>query len=203
MQSAYLQDLHPEFMMPRFAWFNSESAPDSRSSLSNYRLFALLHYCAALVVFAAVSAGNPNALVAQDSDESTEVAKASEAEEAQDSAGKIEGADIGALKMRSIGPALTSGRIGDIVVDSERPNTWYVGAASGNIWKTVNAGTTWQPIFENYGSYSIGCLAIDPSNTNTIWVGTGENNGGRHIGCLLYTSPSPRDRTRSRMPSSA
>ncbi|MEM8733336.1 MAG: glycosyl hydrolase [Planctomycetota bacterium] len=116
---------------------------------------------------------------AEDGDE----AKAATAKEPESPAtGKVSTGDVGALKMRSIGPALMSGRIGDVVVNPDKPNTWYVGAASGNIWKTENAGTTWDPIFENYGSYSIGCLAIDPSNTNTIWVGTGENNGGRHIG---------------------
>lgn len=94
----------------------------------------------------------------------------------------ISTSDIGGLKMRSIGPALMSGRIADVVVDSEKPNTWYVAAASGNVWKTENAGTTWKPIFDDYGSYSIGCLAIDPNNRQTIWVGTGENVGGRHIG---------------------
>lgn len=95
---------------------------------------------------------------------------------------KVTSSDISPLKWRSIGPALMSGRIGDVVVDYEKPNTWYVAAGSGNVWKTVNAGTTWEPIFDNYGSYSIGCLAIDPNNHNTIWVGTGENVGGRHIG---------------------
>ncbi len=86
------------------------------------------------------------------------------------------------LKLRSIGPALMSGRIADIAIDSKNPNTWYVGVGSGNVWKTTNAGTTWKPIFDNYGSYSIGCVSIDPSNSNTVWVGTGENVGGRHIG---------------------
>lgn len=86
------------------------------------------------------------------------------------------------LKLRSIGPALMSGRIADIAIDSTAPNTWYVAAGSGNIWKTENAGTTWKPIFEQYGSYSIGCVAIDPNNNSTVWVGTGENVGGRHIG---------------------
>ena len=62
------------------------------------------------------------------------------------------------LKMRSIGPALMSGRIADIAIDAEQPNTWYVAAGSGNLWKTINAGTTWTPIFERYGSYSIGCM---------------------------------------------
>lgn len=95
---------------------------------------------------------------------------------------KITSADVSALKMRSIGPALMSGRIADVIVDPVQPNVWYVAAGSGNVWKTDNAGTTWKPIFDDYGSYSIGCLAIDPSNHYTLWVGTGENVGGRHIG---------------------
>ena len=89
---------------------------------------------------------------------------------------------FGALKLRSIGPAFTSGRVADIAVDPEAPNTWYVAVGSGGVWKTTNAGTTWKPVFDSYGSYSIGCVSIDPNNTDTIWVGTGENNGGRHIG---------------------
>ena len=95
---------------------------------------------------------------------------------------KIDSALLSVFKWRNIGPALMSGRIGDIAVDPENPNIWYVGVASVNLWKTTNAGTTWKPIFENYGSYSIGCVTIDPNDRNTIWVGTGENNGGRHIG---------------------
>ncbi len=86
------------------------------------------------------------------------------------------------LKLRSIGPAFTSGRVADIAIDQKQPNTWYVAVASGNVWKTTNAGTTWKPIFDKYGSYSIGCVSIDPNNSSTIWVGTGENDGGRHIG---------------------
>ena len=75
-----------------------------------------------------------------------------------------------------------SGRIGDIAVDQQNPNTWYIAVASGNVFKTTNAGTTFKPIFENYPSYSIGCVTVDPNNSNTVWIGTGENNGGRHIG---------------------
>ncbi len=86
------------------------------------------------------------------------------------------------FKLRSIGPAFTSGRISDIAVDPVKPNTWYVAAGSGNLWKTTNSGTTWEPIFERYGSYSIGCVTIDPSNRQTIWVGSGEDVGGRHVG---------------------
>ena len=83
------------------------------------------------------------------------------------------------LALRGIGPAMISGRIGDLAVDPGDPFTWYVAAASGGVWKTVNAGTTWTPIFDDQGSYSIGCLAIDPKDPLTIWIGTGENNSHR------------------------
>jgi photosystem II stability/assembly factor-like uncharacterized protein len=86
------------------------------------------------------------------------------------------------LKFRSLGPALTSGRIIDIAVDPVKNSTWYVAAASGNVWKTTNAGTTWKPIFDKYGSYSIGSLAVDPNNRMVVWVGTGENNSQRSVG---------------------
>lgn len=89
---------------------------------------------------------------------------------------------VSALKFRGIGPALMSGRISDIVVDPVDRSTWYVSAASGGVWKTENAGVTWKPVFDNYGSYSIGCLAIDPNDRFTIWVGTGENNSQRSVG---------------------
>lgn len=86
------------------------------------------------------------------------------------------------FELRSIGPALMSGRIADIQLHPNDPNTWYVGVGSGGVWKTTNAATTWTPIFDDQGSYSIGCIAIDPSNPNVIWVGTGEDVGGRHVG---------------------
>ena len=56
-----------------------------------------------------------------------------------------------------------------------------MAVCSGNVWETRNAGTTWQPIFDDQGSYSIGCLAIDPTDPNVIWVGTGENNSQRSV----------------------
>ncbi|MBS0000974.1 MAG: glycosyl hydrolase [Cyclobacteriaceae bacterium] len=86
------------------------------------------------------------------------------------------------LKFRSIGPALTSGRISDIAVNPEDKNTWYVAVSSGGVWKTNNAGTTWSGIFDDQGSYSIGCISIDPGNPHTLWVGTGENNNQRSVG---------------------
>lgn len=93
----------------------------------------------------------------------------------------IDSIDIDGLKWRGIGPALTSGRISDIAVNPLDPYEYYVAAASGGVWKTVNAGVEFKPIFDNEGSYSIGCITIDPNNPNAIWVGTGENNNQRSV----------------------
>ncbi|MBW2145088.1 MAG: glycosyl hydrolase, partial [Deltaproteobacteria bacterium] len=86
------------------------------------------------------------------------------------------------LKLRSIGPALMSGRIADIAVNPDDPSQWYVAVGSGGVWKTNNAGNTWQPIFDDQTSYSTGCITLDPQNSFVVWVGTGENVGGRHVG---------------------
>ena len=85
------------------------------------------------------------------------------------------------LEMRGIGPAVVGGRVVDVAVDPRSPNTWYVAAASGGVWKTANAGTTWSPIFEGQGSFSIGCVSIDPKNPLVVWVGSGENNSQRSV----------------------
>ncbi|MDP5172232.1 MAG: glycosyl hydrolase [Bacteroidia bacterium] len=89
---------------------------------------------------------------------------------------------ISGLSPRSIGPALTSGRIADFAVNPTDPAEYYVATASGGVWKTTNAGTTYEPIFDGEGSYSIGCVAIAPSNPHLVWVGTGENNAQRALG---------------------
>ncbi|MEY3243131.1 MAG: hypothetical protein RIR11_4570 [Bacteroidota bacterium] len=87
----------------------------------------------------------------------------------------------GALSFRNIGPAVTSGRISDFAVNPNNSAEYYVASASGGVWKTKNAGTTYEPIFDDQGSYSIGCVAIDPTNYNTVWVGSGENNNQRSV----------------------
>jgi photosystem II stability/assembly factor-like uncharacterized protein len=85
------------------------------------------------------------------------------------------------LKFRLLGPAITSGRISDFAVNPNNYHEYYVAVASGNVWKTTNSGTTWKPIFDKYGSYSIGCVTIDPNNPHVVYVGTGENNSQRSV----------------------
>lgn len=92
------------------------------------------------------------------------------------------GLTLEAFHLRSIGPAVTSGRISDFAVRPGRRQEFYVASASGGVWKTVNAGTTFAPVFDNQGSYSIGCVALDPANPSVVWVGTGENNNQRSVG---------------------
>ena len=85
------------------------------------------------------------------------------------------------IKWRSVGPMLQGGRIEAIAVPPGNHGTIYVGPGSGNIWKTVNNGLTWQPIFENESTFTIGDIAISSSNPDIIWVGTGETQP-RHSG---------------------
>lgn len=89
--------------------------------------------------------------------------------------------DLSGLKFRSLGPAITSGRIADFAVDPKNHKRYFVGAASGGVWRTLNDGTTFEPVFDGEGSFSIGCLTMDPNNSNSIWVGTGENNNQRSV----------------------
>ncbi|HEY0157681.1 MAG TPA: glycosyl hydrolase [Thermoanaerobaculia bacterium] len=100
---------------------------------------------------------------------------------AQTTAPKYDSKTFSGLELRNIGPALTSGRVGDLAVDPRDHRVWYVAVASGGLWKTTNAGTTFTPIFDNEGSYSIGCVTIDPRESLTVWVGTGENNSQRSV----------------------
>src|SRR3981081_4327290 len=96
-------------------------------------------------------------------------------------------ARLAELPWRSIGPAVTSGRVVDFAVP-EGPKSqvggrlgelFYVASASGGVWKTINGGTTWEPIFDHQSSASIGDIAVAPSNPDIIWVGTGEANNQR------------------------
>ena len=88
---------------------------------------------------------------------------------------------LSGLKFRNVGPAITSGRISDFAVNPNRPSEYYVATSAGGVWKTSNGGTTYKPIFDGQGSYSIGVVTMDPNNPNVIWVGTGENNNQRSV----------------------
>ncbi|MFL6294045.1 MAG: VPS10 domain-containing protein [Thermoanaerobaculia bacterium] len=81
---------------------------------------------------------------------------------------------LAGLKARSIGPAAMSGRIA--AIDASNSGTIYVGTATGGVWKSVNGGLTWTPIFDDQPVASIGAVAMDPSNPDAVWVGTGEGN---------------------------
>jgi len=96
---------------------------------------------------------------------------------AQDkSENKLDDTFLKNLQFRSIGPANMGGRIDDIAVLENNPSTFYVGAATGGVWKTTNNGTTFEPVFDAQSSTSIGDIAIAPSDPSIVWVGTGEPN---------------------------
>lgn len=85
------------------------------------------------------------------------------------------------LRIRSIGPSMISGRVQTIAVDPTNKSHYFIGAASGGVWRTTDGGITFTPVFDNEGSYSIGFVAIDPKNPAVIWVGSGENNSQRSV----------------------
>jgi photosystem II stability/assembly factor-like uncharacterized protein len=100
-------------------------------------------------------------------------------------AGVPDSAVLSSLRFRSLGPALMSGRISDVAVPGPtRPGerwgkTFYVASAGGGVWKTTNAGVTFEPIFDDQRVSSIGSVAVAPSDPNVVWVGAGESNNLR------------------------
>jgi photosystem II stability/assembly factor-like uncharacterized protein len=97
---------------------------------------------------------------------------------------------LAGLPMRHIGPALMSGRISDFAFYPEGSQAFIAGISSGNVFRTTNGGTTWEPIFDNEDAYAIGVVELDPNDSDTIWVGTGENNAQRSVaaGTGVYKS---------------
>ena len=119
---------------------------------------------------------------------------------AQTPAPSFDAGTISGLGARNIGSAAMSGRISALAAHvADGKTTIYVGAASGGVWKSIDSGTSFKPVFDKQPVQSIGAITLDPSNPKNVWVGTGESwtrnsvSVGDGIYCLLYTSPSPRD----------
>jgi photosystem II stability/assembly factor-like uncharacterized protein len=87
----------------------------------------------------------------------------------------------GGLELRGLGPATAGGRISEVAVQPGDDRTWLVAVSSGGVWRTDNAGTTWTPVFDGEGSFSIGTVVFAPSDPMIAWVGTGENNAQRSV----------------------
>src|SRR6202171_4902807 len=83
------------------------------------------------------------------------------------------------LEFREIGPATMGGRIDDFAVVESNPDIIYVGTASGGVFKTTNAGTTWEPVFDDQPNSTIGDVSVAPSDPSIVWVGSGETNNGQ------------------------
>ncbi len=103
-------------------------------------------------------------------------ARAQTAAQAQEGKGQLNEAVYKSLQFRSIGPAIMGGRIDDFAVVESNPHIMYAATASGGVWKTVNNGVTWEPIFDNEAVSSIGDVTVAPSNPDVVWAGTGEPN---------------------------
>ncbi|HLV96194.1 MAG TPA: hypothetical protein VKS44_13460 [Candidatus Acidoferrales bacterium] len=109
---------------------------------------------------------------------------------------KVDSDTISGLGARNIGSATMSGRVAAVTAVREHGRlTVYIGAAGGGVWKSMNGGTTFKPIFDKEGSQSIGAIAIDPSSPKTIWVGTGESwtRNSVSIGDGIYKSTDGGD----------
>jgi photosystem II stability/assembly factor-like uncharacterized protein len=85
------------------------------------------------------------------------------------------------LSFRSIGPAVTGGRVIGLAVNPFNQSEYYVASGHGSLWKTTNSGITFSPVFDGNKSYAIGSVEIDPTNPNVVWVGTGENKNQNNV----------------------
>ena len=90
--------------------------------------------------------------------------------------GQVDPGLLAGMSARSIGPAGMSGRVADVVAAPSDPKIVYVGAATGGVWKSVNGGLSFEPIFDDQPVAAIGALAVHPSDPDVLWVGTGEGN---------------------------
>jgi len=86
---------------------------------------------------------------------------------------------LNSIHYREIGPTRQSGRFVDFAWNEKEPNTFYAATASGGLWKTINNGITFEPLFTNQKVFSIGDVAVAPSDPNIVWIGSGEANNSR------------------------
>ncbi|HSQ31952.1 MAG TPA: hypothetical protein VLN49_18970, partial [Gemmatimonadaceae bacterium] len=94
---------------------------------------------------------------------------------------ELDSATIAGFRWRNVGPANTMGRVSDVVGIPSPSKTFFAAAAGGGIWKSMNNGVTWRPVFDNQRVVSMGMLAIAPSDTMQVWAGTGEPNSRNTI----------------------
>jgi hypothetical protein len=94
---------------------------------------------------------------------------------------RADSAFLAQMRWRSIGPANMSGRVSGVVANPQNPKVIYAAFATGGVWKTVNAGTTWEPIFDRTGAHAVSEVALSLSDTNTVWAGTGEEDSRNSI----------------------
>jgi len=104
--------------------------------------------------------------------------------------GQLDTALFAGMSARSIGPAGMSGRIGSVDAVAANPEIVYIGVATGGVWKTLNGGTTWKPVFDNQPVAAVGSIAVNQSNPSVVWVGTGEGNprNSASVGNGVYKS---------------
>lgn len=93
--------------------------------------------------------------------------------------GALKSDALKAFQLRNIGPNLTSGRVQDLTVDPKDNSVIYVATAAGGVWKSINHGYSFKPIFDNGGSFNMCCVVVDPNDSNVLWLGTGENSNPR------------------------
>src|SRR5580700_5936661 len=97
------------------------------------------------------------------------IASAASAQESATKSGadaEKKGHPMAGLRLRPLGPAVMAGRVVGFAVHPEHRGQYFVAVASGGVWKTENAGVSWRPVFDNEGSYSIGCVVMDPKTPN-------------------------------------
>src|SRR5579871_6431646 len=94
------------------------------------------------------------------------------------------------LSWRPIGPAVAGGRVASVAGTPQDDQLYYLGTAGGGVWKSVNGGATWEPVFEKESVSAVGAVAIDPTDERVVWAGTGEANPRNNVsyGNGLYKS---------------